>query len=236
MPQQHQECGAEYEQQKVTAWTEGDGAEALSAPTVPQVSDRSVPTAFLCPLTLDIMKEPVMDRDGHTYEKRAILEWLERGHEICPLTRKPLRLSDIIPNRALQCRIEEWRISQGEDLSETEEDEENDFDPPFVGIINLPLDMQPKLGDMESVMNSDSAIWSLGNHRGQPVVFYYIPEDNRILELFQNSAAQQRLAEECVAEERCLTMTYVGLLCSLFLLFGIMIVILYQLSTDAVGI
>lgn len=29
----------------------------------------------ICPITQDVMKEPVIDREGNTYEKSAILEW-----------------------------------------------------------------------------------------------------------------------------------------------------------------
>jgi SUMO ligase MMS21 Smc5/6 complex component len=32
-----------------------------------------------CPITLRIMEDPVMAADGHTYERSAIQEWIERA-------------------------------------------------------------------------------------------------------------------------------------------------------------
>jgi ligand-binding SRPBCC domain-containing protein len=66
------------------------------------------PEEFICPLTLEVMTEPVMTRLGHNFELSALLQWLER-HDECPLTRNPMTLKDIIVNRALQERIEFWR-------------------------------------------------------------------------------------------------------------------------------
>ena len=31
---------------------------------------------FICPITGDIMKDPVIGSDGHTYERSAIEQWL----------------------------------------------------------------------------------------------------------------------------------------------------------------
>jgi hypothetical protein len=57
--------------------------------------------AFLCPLTHDIMREPVIDIQGISYEKTAILKWLETSHT-SPVTRMPLTSSQLTPNRALK--------------------------------------------------------------------------------------------------------------------------------------
>lgn len=53
----------------------------------------------VCPITQEEIKEPVIDREGNTYEKKAILEWLETNN-ISPLTRNPLTSEDLQPNRA----------------------------------------------------------------------------------------------------------------------------------------
>ncbi len=54
----------------------------------------------ICPITQDIMKEPVIDREGNTYEKSAILEWLKTNNN-SPITRNVISASELIPNRAL---------------------------------------------------------------------------------------------------------------------------------------
>ena len=66
-----------------------------------------IPEAYLCPITGEIMREPVMDRDGHTFERVAIERWV-RDHHNCPNSRVPLELTDLAPNRALRDLIEEF--------------------------------------------------------------------------------------------------------------------------------
>ena len=40
---------------------------------------------YFCPITCEIMEDPVVAADGHTYERTAIAEWLEH-HDLSPLT------------------------------------------------------------------------------------------------------------------------------------------------------
>jgi hypothetical protein len=54
----------------------------------------------ICPITQDVMKEPVIDKEGNTYEKSAILEWLKTNNK-SPITRNVISASELIPNRAL---------------------------------------------------------------------------------------------------------------------------------------
>jgi U-box domain len=70
-----------------------------------------VPRGFTCPVTLELMKFPMVSRQGQVYERQAILQWIERGNGFCPLTRQPLSYSDIVPHHALRSRIECWRMS-----------------------------------------------------------------------------------------------------------------------------
>lgn len=60
---------------------------------------------FVCPITHELMKHPVIDREGFSYEQSAILEWL-RHNKTSPITRNRLQLSDLAPNRALRAAIE----------------------------------------------------------------------------------------------------------------------------------
>jgi hypothetical protein len=67
------------------------------------------PDWAICPLTLEVMNDPLMNRDGLNYERKAILEWLNRGHTTCPLTRKPLSYHLLAPNAQLKLRINNWK-------------------------------------------------------------------------------------------------------------------------------
>lgn len=53
-----------------------------------------------------------MSRHGHNFERSAILSWLSRSTE-CPLTRKPLKPSDLLPNRSLEQKIRVWKETNG---------------------------------------------------------------------------------------------------------------------------
>jgi tetratricopeptide (TPR) repeat protein len=66
------------------------------------------PPSFICPITNDIMKEPVMDKHGHSFEKTAILQWL-KTKSACPMNQQPITPDELAPNRALQDIIEMYQ-------------------------------------------------------------------------------------------------------------------------------
>ena len=63
-----------------------------------------LPNTFYCPITKRIMKDPVQDREGNTFEKEAIISWLENDAR-SPITRSPMSVLDLVPNRAVQDAI-----------------------------------------------------------------------------------------------------------------------------------
>ncbi len=65
----------------------------------------NIPEEFLCPITLTIMKDPIIMSDGQTYEREAIANHLKIS-PLSPLTRKPLNMKDTTPNYALKSMIE----------------------------------------------------------------------------------------------------------------------------------
>ena len=66
-----------------------------------------IPADFTCPITYEVMADPVLASDGHTYERTAIQSVLATGNGRSPLTREALRADVLVPNRALKRRIEE---------------------------------------------------------------------------------------------------------------------------------
>jgi hypothetical protein len=93
-----------------------------------------VPYDFLCPITQEVMKYPVMNKYGINYERRAILEWLNDGNDTCPMTRNPLRPSMLLPNVQLETDVREWLKENGEEVSEPQRGA-NNLD--FMGVICL---------------------------------------------------------------------------------------------------
>jgi hypothetical protein len=65
-----------------------------------------IPNEFICPITLEIMEEPVICSDGWTYEKRAILAIRD---SISPITRQSIDKNNIIPNRNIKEAIERFK-------------------------------------------------------------------------------------------------------------------------------
>lgn len=66
--------------------------------------------SFYCPITREVMIDPVETPTGHTFERSAIEKWLSEADEpSCPITSNPLRISMLRPNKTLRQSIEEWR-------------------------------------------------------------------------------------------------------------------------------
>lgn len=68
--------------------------------------------SFCCPITNEVMRDPVIDPEGNTYERSAIEGWLKQ-HASSPITRNPLTISQLIPNRVLKDAIEAELTSRG---------------------------------------------------------------------------------------------------------------------------
>ena len=45
-----------------------------------RLADSNFINDFLCPITYNLMVDPVTDSKGYNYEKSAIQEWFSRGH------------------------------------------------------------------------------------------------------------------------------------------------------------
>eukprot|EP01122_Echinamoeba_exundans_P016516 TRINITY_DN8396_c0_g1_i1.p1 TRINITY_DN8396_c0_g1~~TRINITY_DN8396_c0_g1_i1.p1 ORF type:complete len:284 (+),score=54.47 TRINITY_DN8396_c0_g1_i1:366-1217(+) len=60
--------------------------------------------SYTCPITLEVIQDPVVSKYGHSFEKWAISEWIEE-HKCCPLTNQPLELAELFPNLHLKACI-----------------------------------------------------------------------------------------------------------------------------------
>lgn len=65
----------------------------------------SFPNEWYCPITLQLMTDPVIGPDGQTYERSAIEDWL-RTNTISPITRQPMTSTTLIANIALRNTIQ----------------------------------------------------------------------------------------------------------------------------------
>ena len=69
--------------------------------TLSKVHIESPNTCYLCPITHEPCKNPVITADGHTYDEEAILQWFEHNNT-SPLTGRELPNLNLIPNYALK--------------------------------------------------------------------------------------------------------------------------------------
>jgi hypothetical protein len=68
----------------------------------------SPPPSFMCPISHEIMHDPVSCADGHSYERDQIERWLA-GNSKSPLTGALLPTKDVTSNHALCNLIQEWQ-------------------------------------------------------------------------------------------------------------------------------
>ncbi|CAH3183694.1 unnamed protein product [Porites lobata] len=71
-----------------------------------QELEEDFPDEFLCPITREVMSDPVIAADGYTYERASIQEWLTSGRLTSPMTNAPLKSNVLTPNRMLKLLIQ----------------------------------------------------------------------------------------------------------------------------------
>uniref|UniRef100_A0A0D9ZKM1 U-box domain-containing protein n=1 Tax=Oryza glumipatula TaxID=40148 RepID=A0A0D9ZKM1_9ORYZ len=83
----------------------GEESSPAAAPAV------EVPSYFVCPISLEIMRDPVTLSTGITYDRESIERWVfTDGHGECPVTKQRLAPADRepTPNHTLRRLIQGW--------------------------------------------------------------------------------------------------------------------------------
>ncbi|KAL8518051.1 hypothetical protein ACS0TY_009370 [Phlomoides rotata] len=75
-----------------------------------------IPDDFRCPISLELMQDPVIVSTGQTYERSCIQKWLDAGHKTCPKTQQTLLHTALTPNYVLKSLIALWCESNGVEL------------------------------------------------------------------------------------------------------------------------
>ncbi|CAN8258781.1 unnamed protein product [Cochlearia groenlandica] len=71
-----------------------------------------IPYHFRCPISLELMRDPVTVCTGQTYDRSSIESWVSAGNNTtCPVTRAPLSDFTFIPNHTLRRLIQEWCVA-----------------------------------------------------------------------------------------------------------------------------
>ncbi|KAF7818429.1 U-box domain-containing protein 3 [Senna tora] len=103
----------------------------------------SIPSYFICPLSLELMADPVIVASGQTYERLSIQKWLDHGLTVCPKTRQRLTHTNLIPNYTVKAMIANWC-------------EENNIKPPDNSESNNGNAVEKQKGDISSRLSGES--------------------------------------------------------------------------------
>ncbi|KAF2314695.1 hypothetical protein GH714_030059 [Hevea brasiliensis] len=65
------------------------------------------PEDFRCPISLELMLDPVTVSTGQTYDRSSIEKWFKAGNMICPKTGERLKNTELVPNTTFRKFIQQ---------------------------------------------------------------------------------------------------------------------------------
>ncbi|KAL5537322.1 hypothetical protein UlMin_044719 [Ulmus minor] len=71
------------------------------------------PEELRCPISLQLMYDPVVIASGQTYERICIEKWFSDGHNTCPKTRQNLSHLSLTPNFCVKALVASWCEQNG---------------------------------------------------------------------------------------------------------------------------
>ncbi|TXG50300.1 hypothetical protein EZV62_022824 [Acer yangbiense] len=77
------------------------------------------PEDFRCPVSLELMTDPVTVSTGQTYDRSSIQKWFKAGNMICPKTGEKLSKTELIPNTTLKKLIQQFCADNGVSLAKS---------------------------------------------------------------------------------------------------------------------
>lgn len=88
--------------------SEVDGGDRMEGPSYGEEDNfEGIPRHFLCPITHELMEDPVIASDGQTYERAAIAAWF-KNNMTSPMTGLKLSSWTLCPNRLVFSMIQEF--------------------------------------------------------------------------------------------------------------------------------
>jgi hypothetical protein len=78
-----------------------------------EMAAATVPEEFKCPLSKELMGDPVIIATGQTYDRPFIQKWLRAGNRTCPQTQQVLSHTILTPNHLIREMILQWCEDHG---------------------------------------------------------------------------------------------------------------------------
>ncbi|XP_031255812.1 U-box domain-containing protein 11-like [Pistacia vera] len=85
-----------------------ENSAGKSMDEIKQPDALAIPVDFLCPISLELMRDPVIVATGQTYERSYIQRWIDCGNVTCPKTQQKLQHLMLTPNYVLRSLITQW--------------------------------------------------------------------------------------------------------------------------------
>eukprot|EP01065_Artemidia_motanka_P017560 TRINITY_DN2100_c0_g1_i1.p1 TRINITY_DN2100_c0_g1~~TRINITY_DN2100_c0_g1_i1.p1 ORF type:complete len:391 (+),score=112.68 TRINITY_DN2100_c0_g1_i1:112-1173(+) len=67
----------------------------------------TLPAEYKCPITMEVMTDPVVAQDGHTYERSALQRWFALRGPRSPVTGQVMAGTGLVPNHSIRSQIME---------------------------------------------------------------------------------------------------------------------------------
>lgn len=83
----------------------------INRPVTLDQSNVQIPLYFRCPISLELMQDPVILSTGQTYDRSSIEKWVASGNTTCPVSMQKLEDFTLIPNHTLRRLIQEWCVA-----------------------------------------------------------------------------------------------------------------------------
>ncbi|KAJ4839120.1 hypothetical protein Tsubulata_014931 [Turnera subulata] len=102
------------------------------------MEDTNIPSYFICPISLEIMKDPVTICTGMTFDRESIQKWMFTYNKtVCPITKQDLTSFTITPNSNLLRLIQSWHLqnTSPSSSSKSAEDDEKCLQDTLAGIL-----------------------------------------------------------------------------------------------------
>nr|XP_043612775.1 U-box domain-containing protein 19 [Erigeron canadensis] len=74
---------------------------------------------FRCPISLEIMSDPVTLTTGHTYDRASIEKWFKSGNLTCPKTGEKVNSGSLVSNLCIRSIIKQYCVEKGILLGES---------------------------------------------------------------------------------------------------------------------
>ncbi|PIN14002.1 Ubiquitin--protein ligase [Handroanthus impetiginosus] len=78
-----------------------------------EMGSAAIPEEFKCPLSKELMRDPVIIASGQTYDRFFVERWLNAGNRTCPHTQQVLTNKIIVPNNLIREMISQWCKNEG---------------------------------------------------------------------------------------------------------------------------